>query len=185
MRNALVLAAMVLAFPLAAQAPAAVAPTAMKQLDWLVGEWRGTGSSMTGPGQQHQSGVTERATRHAGGHVLVLQGVGKAAGAPGADSIVVHDAFGIIWHDRESGKFMMKAFRSTGEVVDSEMQVGDGTIVWGFADPRGVQIRFTVSRTPEGRWHEIGEASRDGAGWMQFMEMTLDRVSDRAALPGS
>ena len=163
--------------PLAAQG--ALPPGPMRQLDWLVGEWRGAGTMMRGPGQQVEGSIVERATSHAGGHALTLTGLGKAA-VPGNDSVVVHDAFAMLWHDAEAGKFRLKTFRATGHTVDADIEVGERRIVWGFPDPRAGQIRFTVSLTPEGRWHEVGELSRDGATWMKFFEMTLSRVEKQA-----
>lgn len=174
---ALVLAAAAGALPLAAQASAPA--TAMQQLDWLVGEWTGMGTMATGPSQQHEGSIVERATRHAGGHAITLEGLGKAAHASG-DSIVVHNAFAVLWFDAEAKAFRMKAFRATGHTVDPEIAVSEGKIVWGFTDPRAGRIRFTVTHLPDGRWHEIGEMSRDGTTWMKFFEMNLTRVEKHA-----
>ena len=159
---------------LAAQAPLA---SPMRQLDWLVGEWHGNGNMMIGPGRQHDASVVEHAEVHAGGHALTLDGLGKAL--QGRDSIVVHSAFAVIWHDAEAARFRIKAFRATGHTVDADITVGDGSIVWGFDDPRAGRVRFTVTRTPEGRWHEVGEASRDGTTWMKFFEMSLVRLGGK------
>ena len=165
------------ALPLAAQASAPA--TVMQQLDWLVGEWMGTGTMSMGPGQRHEGSIVERATRHAGGHAITLEGLGKAAQASG-DSIVVHNAFAVPWYDAEAKAFRMKAFRATSHTVDPEISVSEGKIVWGFTDPRAGQIRFTVTHLPGDRWHEIGEASRDGTTWMKFFEMNLTRVRKQA-----
>ena len=163
--------------PLAAQG--ALPPGPMRQLDWLVGEWHGAGTMTRGPGQQVEGSIVERATSHAGGYALTLSGLGKAA-VPGGDSVVVHDAFAMLWHDADSGRFHLKTFRANGHTVDADIEVGERRIVWGFPEPRAGQIRFTVALTPEGRWHEIGEFSRDGATWTKFFEMTLRRVEQEA-----
>lgn len=168
------LAALAGALPLAAQAPADT--SAMAKLAWLAGEWQGTGSMMTGPGQQREGSIVERASFHAGGHALTFEGLGKAAGA-GGDSIVVHNAFGMIWHDGTA--YRMKAFRANGHSVEPQIDVSEGKVVWAF-DERVGRIRFTVSHLPDGRWHEIGEMSRDGTTWMKFMEMSLTRVEKQA-----
>jgi hypothetical protein len=173
----LALAAAAGALPLAAQASAPV--TAMQQLDWLVGEWTGMGTMAMGPSQQHEGSIVERATRHAGGHAITLEGLGKAAQASG-DSIVVHNAFAVLWYDAEAKAFRMKAFRATGHTVDPEIAVSEGKIVWGFTDPRAGRIRFTVTHLPDDRWHEVGEASRDSTTWTKFFEMNLTRVEKQA-----
>jgi len=160
------------AAPLGAQAPAA---TSMKQLDWIVGRWTGAGTMATGPGQRHNASVVETATLHAGGHVLVLQGLGKVKVEGKSEEMVVHDAFATIWHD--STGFRMQTFRSNGEVLRPEISVADRKVVWGFQDPRAGRIRFTVTLTEDGEWHEVGDASRDnGANWMRFFEMKLRRA---------
>lgn len=158
------------ATPLAAQAAArAVEPTKMQPLEWLVGRWIGTGSMMAGPGESHEAVVKESATRHAGGHVLMLEGLGTADGA------VVHDAFAVIWYDPEKSTHRMRGFRANGHVLETDVTVTDKRIVWGFQQPRGGHVRFTITLTADGKWHEIGEYSGDGATWQQFMQMTLSR----------
>ena len=156
--------------PLQAQAVMrTVEPTKMQPLDWLVGRWTGTGSLTTGPGARAEATVKETATRHAGGHVLMLEGLGTA------DGQVVHDAFGVIWYDAEKGTHRMRGFRANGHAVETDIAVADRSIVWGFPGPRGGNIRFTVTHTDAGQWHEVGEFSDDGNTWHRFMEMTLSR----------
>ena len=157
--------------PLAAQAvTAAVEPAGMKPLDWLVGRWTGTGSMVTGPGARKEAAARETATRHAGGHVLMLEGLGTAANGD-----VVHDAFAVLWYDAEKGTHRMRGFRANGHALETDVTVTDRQITWGFQDPRGARIRFTVTHTESDQWHEVGEYSADGAAWHPFMEMTLSR----------
>ncbi|HEU4829788.1 MAG TPA: hypothetical protein VFT04_11400 [Gemmatimonadales bacterium] len=170
------------ALPLAAQVAAPAG--GMRQLDWLIGEWNGTGTMSMGTGRQHEGSIVERATRHAGGHAITLEGLGKAAQAAG-DSIVVHDAFALIWYDAGANAFRMKTFRATGHTVEPEIAVSAGKIVWGFTDPRAGRIRFTVTHLPDDRWHEVGEASRDGTTWMKFFEMNLTRAARARSLPAA
>ena len=40
--------------------------------------------------------------------------------------------------------------------------------------PQG-KVRYTITRTAEGAWFEIGEYSRDGQQWAKFFEMTLTK----------
>jgi len=175
MRSLVLLAALAAGFlpatPISAQAVTQAAdPAEMKALDWLVGRWTGAGSVSRGPGGRMDALVRESATRHAGGHVLVLEGLGTS----GTDT--VHNAFAVIWYDTTAATHRMRAFRSNGHIVDSDLAVTERGIVWGFQEPSGM-IRFTVTRTDEGKWHEVGEFSRDGSTWHRFMEMTLTRDS--------
>ena len=166
---------LVIGSTLAAQAPKPPEPVAMKPLAWIVGEWTGTGSMMTGPGTMSDASVHETATLHAGGHVLVLEGLGKAKVPGQAGETVVHNAFATIWYDADAKAYRMRAFRATGHAVDAGITVADKRIVWGFRDPRAGQIRFTVNLTDDGKWHEVGENSQDGTTWNRFFEMTLSR----------
>jgi hypothetical protein len=37
-------------------------------------------------------------------------------------------------------------------------------------------LRYTIVRTPEGDWHEIGERSAEGVSdWMQFIDVRLTK----------
>ncbi len=157
--------------PLAAQVAHAVEAAAMKPLQWLVGRWSGTGTMMTGPAERTEATAHETASTHAGGHVLMLEGLGTA------ESKVVHSAFAVIWYDAGAKTHRLRAFRFNGDRVDSDLAVTEKQLVWGFKDPRGANIRFTISHTDDGKWHEIGEYSADGATWHQFFDMTLARES--------
>jgi hypothetical protein len=170
---AAVLVALVGASGATAQEPKHVAE--MKRLDFLVGRWQGEARYQMGPGQQQTVSQTEIVETKLGGAVLAVEGIGKAGGER-----VVHHAFAVLAYDAKAGRFTLRAHKADGSVIDVEPQVGDRTLVWGFPDPRAGQIRYTVRLTERGEWHEVGEASRDGATWHKFMEMTLARVGESA-----
>lgn len=146
----------------------------MEPLNFLLGEWRGEGWMVTGPESRETSDVLERATAKLGGSILVLEGLGTRE--VDGETEVVHDALGIVAHDPESGAYTMRAYRTmNGRVawLDADVEVGEGTLIWGYEDPGAGQVRFTLRLTTDGRWHEVGEATRDGVNWFQFFEMTL------------
>lgn len=176
--NKLFMLLMLLLPPMAALAQghgAAVSPE-MQKLDFMVGEWQGEGFMEFGPGERRSSKVKEVIQRKAGGHVLMIEGLGKA-GIPGKnEERVVHDAFAMMWYDNESKQFRMQAFTAAGGPVNPSITVGDKTLVWGFRNPQAGEIRFTIKLDEAGRWNEVGEMSRDGATWRKFFEMTLRRV---------
>jgi hypothetical protein len=37
------------------------------------------------------------------------------------------------------------------------------------------KTRNTLRLTPEGKWNEVGEFSRDGTAWVKNFEMTLSK----------
>ncbi len=50
----------------------------------------------------------------------------------------------------------------------------DGAFVWSMTHPQAGRVRYTI-RVDAGRWHEVGESSRDGISWSRFFEMGLAR----------
>lgn len=157
--------------------PEAKAPDEMDKLKFLHGEWQGKGWTQLGPNQKSEFAVTEKAYTKIGGHVLVLEGLGKGKSADGTREIIGHDAFGIVSYDEAGKKYVMRAYRRGGGMIDADLQVGDKSFEWGFKDPqRNVQVRFAMKINEMGQWYETGEVSRDGTTWHKFMEMTLTRA---------
>lgn len=147
---------------------------ALAKLAWIEGEWRGDAWMITGPNQRRTADQSEKVFRAAGGTVLVIQGIGKATNAGAETGMIVHDALAVIYWDAQRNAYIVRAFVSTGQTLETTAEVGDRRIVWGFEHPQAGLTRYTVSLTPSGEWREVGESSRDrGATWVQFMEMTL------------
>lgn len=191
MRLALLVAALALPVALRAQptaSPARVVAEAtlppavrerMQPLGWLVGEWQGSGWIAQG-----REGVRTRFTQKewvrwaAGGGVLVIDGLGTGAEGEAAGA-VVHQAFATLLWDADSAAYRMRSYRAGGAEGSDVPVVSDGRFVWGIKVPGG-RIRFTITRTAAGEWHEVGEWVRDGAPpdakAPRMMEMTLKRV---------
>ena len=161
-----------LALPAFAQAPAGE----LQKLDFLLGDWQGTGWIEMGPNQRHTVRQTEKIQVKAGGAVVQIEGLGLER--VGEKDVPVHQAFAIISYDNEAKRFRLNAWRANGGAVECEPEIGDKRLVWGFKEPRsGMQIRFTIKLDAAGRWVEIGEISRDSQKWQQFLEMTLQKTS--------
>ena len=176
--------ALVLSLVCSLGAPAAAQPThgaagatpdsvALSPLAFLVGEWEGTGWLQMGP-QRQPARVRETARWAAGGAVLVIDGLGTST-EPGSEGRPVHQAFAVVSYDRAAGAVRFRAYRAGEEIVDTPT-IEERRLVWRRPAPGGGQVRFTMSLTPAGEWHEVGEFSRDGASWTRFLEMTLRRV---------
>jgi hypothetical protein len=59
------------------------------------------------------------------------------------------------------------------------MTVTEKGFAWGFKDAQsGIEVRYTMTFTPKGEWHETGQYTQDGKNWSQFIEMTLTRVKE-------
>jgi hypothetical protein len=166
-----------LAFATAGAQHAPPATTAaMGKLGYLVGEWRGTASVRMGPGDPVEAAQHEVVEWAAGNTVLTIAGRGTIV-ENGAER-VVHDAFATIWWDTEASKYRMRAHLANGQAVDAEPVVRSDTLVWGFRHPQAGVLRYTITRTADGDWHEIGERSPDGqTNWMKIIEMRLTKAA--------
>lgn len=169
MRIVAMLLAALLAAPML-RADESSAAEAMKKVAWLAGTWEGSGwASMRG--EKTTFNQREVVKLAAGGLVLVVEGRGTAP----EGGRVVHDAFAVLDYDPAAKKYRWHAWRAGGGDTVDEPEVGDGRFVWGMSTPQGGRVRYTITRTPEGAWLEIGEFSRDGASWSQFFEMRLTK----------
>lgn len=149
---------------------------AMRKLGYLVGDWRGTATVTMGPEGPRQAAQHETVAWAAGGTVLTISGRGTIV--DNGVERVIHDAFATIWWDAQGGKYRMRAHLANGEAVDAEPEVTEETLVWGFRHPMAGQIRYTITRTADDDWHEIGERSADGeTNWMKFIEMRLTKTA--------
>lgn len=142
----------------------------MKKLDFLVGNWKGEGWSRMGPGKPEPFQATETVQPKLDGMILVFDGLGKDSTGK-----VGHHAYAVLSWDEAAKQYRFLAFRADGIIVDTQPVIGDRTMQWGFDIPQG-KIRFTLSFTEAGQWLEIGEYSRDGKEWHQFLEMKLKRI---------
>ena len=160
-------------------APVAFAADEMRKLDFLVGEWKGDAwIRMGGP-----SAKTEHIAQHevvrpkAGGHALLIEGIGKSKLEDGTIGEVVHDALAIVSWDAAANQYRFQTWTSENRpAVPMRFEVPEpNRVVWGFDTPQGGTIRYTIRLTEAGEWHEVGEFSRDGKTFSKFFEMTLKK----------
>jgi hypothetical protein len=167
------------AAPAVAQPPGAANKEAMKKLDYLAGKWKGDATFFRG---QEKTAVkqTEDVQFRLDGVVLLVEGTGRGK-VPGKDEEgVVFNALAVMSYDAQAKKYKVKAYRAEGQSVDADLTLTENGFVWGFKEPtRGTEVRYTVTHTAKGEWHEIGEYSPDGKAWTKFMEMTLTRVKEK------
>ena len=95
---------------------------------------------------------------------------------PGSDAeVVVHDALAFIYFDEKSRVYRFQTHLGTGAHQDAEAKAIEGGLEWGFKDPRGFTVRFTIKPPDRDTYYEFGEMSIDGNSWRKFYEMTLKR----------
>ncbi len=95
--------------------------TAMKKLEFLVGDWSGEATVLRGPGQFAEMAQTESAHFKLDGLVLMIEGVGRSK----IDGKVSLQALGLISFDDETGTYKMRAFND-GRWLETEVKLADG-----------------------------------------------------------
>lgn len=132
------------------------------------------------PGQRAEFEGSERVESRMGGRVVVVEGRFTAWMGPEAGNVLVHEALGVISYDAPDERFLFRTYTARGGNGEAHTaEVTDGRFVWAYDDPRHGRVRYTITRTEDGAWHEVGHASRDGGeSWHQFFEMRLDRTGD-------
>ena len=172
------MAAVLLAAPALAQAPSGP-PTpsparleAMRRLAFLEGTWKGEGWMQMGPQRRTFRG-TETVTRKLDGLALLVEGL-HHGGPPGAER-VVHQTLAVL-AAQDDGTYSFHTWLATGSSGIHKGEWKDGAFLWTLENPMQGKVRFTIRLDAQGRWYEIGEASRDGASWTQFFEMTLAKA---------
>ncbi|MEE2565741.1 hypothetical protein [Hyphobacterium marinum] len=145
-------------------------------LDFLVGEWEGTGWALGPNGRRGEFAVSESIRSRAGGHGVTFEGRGTAAIGPNGETRTVHDAFALIWAEPDGG-YGMRTVVMQGHTLEVVPEISENRIVWGFeAGPMG-ETRYTSTVT-DGVWHEVGERRMPGeTDWTVFLEMTLERTA--------
>jgi hypothetical protein len=143
----------------------------MKKLQWLVGNWTGTGWIQMGPQGRKEFTQTEVVQAKLDGLVLIIEGVGKSP----TDGALVHSALAFVSYDEPTQKFRWRAFTVEGRQTDVEAKVDTDTLEWGFEISPGRRVRYTVKRNQNNHWFEVGEMTQDGQTWRKFFEMTLQR----------
>ena len=160
-------------FALLAQAPASATGqrAEMKKLDWLLGQWKGTGWMQMGPQGRKEFTQTETVQSKLDGLVLVIEGLGKSK----ESGLTVHNALAFVSYDERAKTFRWRAFTAEGRQTDTEAKAGTDTLEWGLEIPQRGRMRYTIKLNEKGEWFEVGETSQDGQTWQKVFEMTLQR----------
>ena len=155
--------------PMAART--AVHQEAMKKLEFLAGTWKGKAWYSMGPNRKHEVEQTETVQIKQQGVVLLVEGLGRDA----SSGAIVHDAMGVLSYDDVSKTYRLTSWAGAGRSGVFDASVGSNRLEWGMKNESGT-IRYTLVINEKGEWFEIGERSSDGATWIKFCEMTLQKV---------
>ena len=160
-----------LALPIGAQTAPSLSSRVneLKKLEYMVGEWKGTGWMERQGGRETFAGV-ETIQSKLSGLALLVEGKFKDK-----DGKVIHETLAVISYDEKTKVYNFRTYLATGAVGDHELKILDGGWQWGFQIPQG-NVRFTFKLGDKGEWREIGEFSADGKTWRQFLELNLLKV---------
>lgn len=146
---------------------------AMSALTNMAGSWEGGGWFMTRSGEKETFTQTEEIKFQLGGTILLIEGIGRDSND--AEKLV-HHAMAIISYDPQKKQYAMKSYLADGRSTSASMTIdAPGKITWWFEDGHGGTIRYKINLS-EKDWQEIGEYSRDGENWQQFIEMNLQKT---------
>ena len=151
------------------------AADAMAPIKWMVGEWEGPASRNWAPGQTIRLTQREYVQEVSFGTAMFVEGRGTMP-VQGSDRLVFNAA-GLFSYDIAKGQYFLASTGGSGHVGVHEITVDGSTVTWYLAEPNGARTRYIIRRTPEGKWHETGEVTRDGGKtWTQNFEMLLTRT---------
>ncbi|MBC7773095.1 MAG: hypothetical protein H7210_11405 [Pyrinomonadaceae bacterium] len=155
-----------------------VGPLAEHPAARMVGNWKGTATSLGRDGQWHQHVGIERAHWNLAGTAIMVEGYGYGDDPTTGVRTVGHDACGVIEYDAGAKVVRFHAKRAGGNfgVHTLEADSTTGQMRWSPTGAGNVSHRFTINITAD-RWVEVGEVSRDnGQTWSKFLETNLARV---------
>jgi hypothetical protein len=138
---------------------------AIRQLEFMAGDWKGNGWIMGRDGNRHNFEQTEKVQFKLDSTVMLVEGLGKTNG------VVTHNALAIISFNKADENFSFRSYLSTGLGGTFTGEVKEDAFFWYPNE----QMRYIIRINEDGQWYEKGEMNR-GGDWFQFMEMTLDRA---------
>lgn len=141
----------------------------MAKLDFLTGDWAGSGWMYVQGGQKVTFEQTEKVQWKLDKSIILIEGHGTSEGK------TIHDALAIISYDPMQSDYQFKSYLANGRNGEYRLEVtGKQSLIW-FLEIPGQTIRYTLKINEKGQWYEIGEFKTGENSWYQFLEMTLDR----------
>ncbi|GCC50649.1 DUF1579 domain-containing protein [Chryseotalea sanaruensis] len=143
----------------------------MKKLVYMAGDWKGEANI------RDQSGVlkvaqTEHIEFKLDSLVLNIEGIGREG-----EKITFH-ALANINYDVTTQAFQFRSYVKEGFSTNAYFKIlEENKFEWGFDIPSGGKSRYTIILNPSTKtWKEVGEYSRDGQQWYNFIEMNLTKI---------
>jgi hypothetical protein len=141
----------------------------MQKLDYMVGQWSGTGWIERREGGRLTFAGTETVQRKLNGLALLVEGKFKDN-----NGAVVHETLAVISYDDKAKTYGFRTYLANGAGGDYVLNLIEGGWQWSIKFPGG-HFRYTFKLTDRGEWFEVGEFSQDEKSWRKFFEMTLKK----------
>ena len=140
------------------------AQKAISQLEFIVGDWKGTGWMMGRDRQKHSFSQTEQIKFKLDSTAILIEGLGKS------NEKITHNAMAIVTYNKIEKNYNFRSYLSTGRSGDFKAELIDGKFYWYPNE----NMRYIIYLNDKGKWYETGEMKRENE-WFQFFEMTLDK----------
>lgn len=150
---------------------------AMEPLQFMLGKWEGNSWAMTREGKV-ESKINEHIYCKTDCNIMVAEGLGTKVDPETNEIIIVHDAYGVMFVDPETKKLTLRAYKDNKISISEIKLIADKIVRWEMTIPNQGTARFTSDYSQKNKWVEIGEFSKDGENWMQFLGMELTRIDD-------
>lgn len=144
---------------------------AMRPLDKLNGQWRGTAWAVDRSGKRTDMIQTERVGPMLDGSIKLVEGRGYTL-----DGELVFNAFAVISYDPAKKTYSMKTF-AQGRGGEFPITVTDEGFSWSIPAGPNASIRYTAVVKGDS-WIESGEYVAEGRPPLKFIEMNLKRIGD-------
>lgn len=153
---------------------------AIDRIDFLVGEWRGEGWTITGPNQRETFSSWEKVEKKLDGAALLIEGLHYATRDTKQTTPVHHALATISWSERDQKYRFVSALSNRDGGTFSGFVNDDGAFVWEIALPER-RMRYVISIDEQGRWSEDGSLTSDGGkNWFPFFHMRLSKIASSA-----
>ena len=171
MKKILTIVLLFTAYAAQAQDAAAERLEKMSHVNFLVGQWKGSGWMLI-DGKKEYFDQTENIVAKLEGGVIVVDGLGKVP----QTGRIIHNAFAMLTYDVIKKQYRWTSSTTAGYLTDVVPEVTKEKFVWMLNSRPPSKIRYTVT-LDKGDWLEIGEQSNDdGKSWTQNFEMRLKRM---------
>lgn len=140
-----------------------VSKSKISQLEFMVGNWKGSGWMMGRDDQRSEFKQTEKIQFKLDSTMVLIEDMGRSEGK------VIHNALALLTFDKEEDKLVFRSYLQDGQHGEFPAELIDGKL---YCYPNS-NVPYMIGLNEGGQWIETGEFQR-GEQWTQFFEMTLD-----------